>query len=210
MRNSRHSVFEGQLFGHLRVIGPSVHGGEGYYFPCMCSCGRPTFALYTRLMAGAAKSCGCEKGNRTHGFRRTRLYSIWGNIKQRCYNSNNAAFVNYGGRGIGMHEEWARDFKAFNAWAHANGYTDDMTIERLDVDGNYEPGNCSWIPKANQASNRRSTIWREYQGETKNLKEWSRDVRCTVKYHTLYTRIRNGWDMPRAMTTPAATKGGEC
>lgn len=127
-------------------------------------------------------------------------------MKQRCFNSNNAAFVNYGARGITVCEDWMK-FPAFKAWAEANGYTDDMTLERDDVNRGYSPDNCRWIPATEQANNRRSTRWTSYAGETKSLREWSRDERCVVTYATLYARVvKNGWDMEDAMTTPAGER----
>jgi hypothetical protein len=202
-RRSADTVVVGEQFGHLTIIGPPVSGDIGKYVPCQCTCRKPVFVLWGRLNSGSTTSCGCMEGNRKHSGRRTRLYSIWQNMKQRCYNANVPAFPLYGGRGISVCEEWRTDFQVFKAWADGRGYADNLTLERVDVNGNYEPSNCKWIPLPDQSANRRSSITKSYDGETKILSEWAKDPRCVVGYHTLYARIRNGWDMHRAMTLPA-------
>lgn len=200
---TRHEqVDSGSRFGYLTTIGDAVRGHDAYYFPCMCDCGKPTFVKWARLNGSGKPSCGCRQGNRTHGFRRTRLYSIWSNMKQRCFNSNCSGFPLYGGRGITVCEEWMK-FSAFQKWAEQSGYDDTLTLERNDVNDGYNPDNCRWIPHAEQAANRRSVLLMEYEGERRSLKEWSSDDRCVVKYHTLYHRVKNGWDMHSAMTIPA-------
>ena len=97
-------------------------------------------------------------GNYKHGMRHTRLYNIWRSMNQRCNNPNTINFKRYGGRGITVCDEWKDDFQAFYDWAMANGYSDELTIDRLDPNGNYEPSNCRWATWEQQANNKRNSM----------------------------------------------------
>lgn len=136
-----------------------------------------------------------------------RLYRTYHSIKARCYNKNEAQYYNYGGRGIVMCDEWLDmecGFERFVDWAYLNGYDDTLTIERVDVNGNYEPNNCKWIPKAEQAKNKRKTIWVDYRGEHIQLSELC--DRKNLKYDTIHNRLfRFGWDLDRAIDEPIHT-----
>jgi hypothetical protein len=121
---------------------------------------------------------------------------------QRCTNLNNTSYRNYGDRGISICDEW-RDYDNFRAWAGVSGYQEGLTIERIDNNGNYEPGNCTWISKAQQNRNRRNvrpvTAW----GETKLIIDWVEDERCGVEYLTLYRRLyERGWQPEKAIARP--------
>ena len=120
----------------------------------------------------------------------------------RCYNTNLPGYKDYGARGIVLCDEWRSNYIAFREWAFSNGYRDDLTIERKDVNGNYEPGNCEWIPGEMQPNNRRDTIRFAAFGEFKPLALWSRDSRCCVPDYTLKRRVLAGWDGEQALTTP--------
>ena len=108
--------------------------------------------------------------------KKTRLYNIWVRMKQRCYDKNASDYPRYGGRGIQVCDEWRKDYSAFHQWAIANGYNNDKSIERLDVNGNYCPENCSWITMEEQARNKRNSRRITYNGETKILAEWAREL----------------------------------
>jgi len=132
----------------------------------------------------------------THHQSGTRLYNIWFGIKDRCFNSRHLGYRYYGSRGITVCAEWL-DFPVFAAWAMANGYGDDLTIERIDNNGNYCPENCAWIPRAMQSKNKRDVVPITYKGETRNLKEWANAL--GISYLLLYKRIRSRhWSIERA------------
>lgn len=125
-----------------------------------------------------------------HGLIHHRLYRIWGCMKTRCLNKNDEHFPLYGGRGITICDEWKHDFQAFYDWAMANGYQDNLTIDRIDVNGNYEPSNCRWLTRQEQNFNKRNTIFVTLNGETKSLAEWAAET--GIYYQTLVYRYKAG------------------
>lgn len=127
----------------------------------------------------------------THGLSKSRLHSIWRKMKDRCNNPRASNFYNYGGRGIKICDEWYNDFMVFHSWANNNGYEDDLSIERNDVNGNYEPSNCKWINKSAQSRNKRSTIYAEINGVKKPLIEWAEQF--GIPYKTIHSRWYRGW-----------------
>ena len=154
----------GQRYGKLVAQEIAcVRGGKGRqvtYWQCLCDCGETTIVRLAELRAGNTKSCGClrvesGKSNRTHGGKGTRLYRIWKGMRSRCLNPNATSFENYGGRGITVCEEWRQSFEAFQQWSLGNGYADELTIDRINNDGGYEPGNCRWATWSVQLKNRR-------------------------------------------------------
>lgn len=120
----------------------------------------------------------------------TRLYSIYTNMKTRCYNPHCHAYDRYGGRGIKVCVEWLEDWWSFHDWAISNGYDDSLTIDRIDVNGNYEPSNCRWATTEEQAYNKRNTVRVEINGEYLTLKEIA--VKYNINEHTVRTRYKKG------------------
>ena len=150
----------GNRYGKLLVVcrAQKTDSAGSAHWICRCDCGNMTVVARPNLIRGKTSSCGCSRALTTyrHGGWHTRLYRTWANMKARCLNPNKPNYKNYGGRGIAVCAEWANDFVRFRDWALAAGYRDDLTIERIDVNGNYEPSNCAWIPLTEQARNKRT------------------------------------------------------
>lgn len=197
----------GQQFGELTVI--SFDGkdkrGEATW-KCKCSCGNITTVTGHKLRSGWTKSCGClqdkhrhEGFHKTHGMTNTKLYVIWQNMKHRCYDPNNIMFKNYGGRGIRVCDEWLSGFEPFMKWSFENGYSDGKSIDRIDVNGKYEPINCRWVNREQQYLNRTDSHLLTAFGKTKTIKEWSEE--SGIKYDTIERRVNQyGWDAEKAVT----------
>lgn len=127
----------------------------------------------------------------------TRLFGIWRGMIGRCNQPNNTIFRYYGAKGIRVCEEWS-EYIPFRDWALSHGYSEDLSLDRIDVNGDYEPGNCRWATKKEQANNTTANVYVEYCGERKTLAEWA-DY-AGLKYHTFYCRLRRGWPFEKALT----------
>lgn len=135
---------------------------------CKCDCGNEKTIANFRLKNGNSKSCGlcvCKYN--------ARLKRIFGAMKARCLNENAKAYMKYGGRGIKICKEWLEDSYLFYNWALENGYNDNLSIDRIDVDGNYEPSNCRWATITDQANNKRNNVFLVYNNEKKTISQWS-------------------------------------
>lgn len=175
--NHRIKDYTGERFGRLVVLEQEIikddHGKRITLCRCKCDCGNEKHVRISNLTSGSTKSCGCyareqtRSRSRKHGCSHSRIDNIYKGMKQRCNNKNNSSYPNYGGRGIRVCEEWNKPdgLESFMAWALSHGYREDLTIERKDVNGDYSPDNCTWIPKSEQSRNRRSNVYVEYDGE---------------------------------------------
>ena len=183
----------GKKFGKLTAL-YRLHNyhKKGTYWICVCDCGNFIETSYDSLHNNA-KSCGClrkettSKRFKTHGKRNTRLYNIYKGMKARCYNKNNHKYKNYGGRGITVCKEWLNDFTTFYDWSMSHGYDDTLTIDRIDVNGNYEPDNCRWITNDEQQRNKTTNRLITIDNETHCLKEWC-DI-LGLRYGTVVQRL---------------------
>lgn len=214
-----HDIAEGKVFGRLTVVGPRViefrSGRNRGTYPCVCACGKARAVAPHSLISGRTVSCGCHKDeltsarNTTHGMRHTRLYTIWFAMRDRCSNPNHTSYHRYGGRGITVSPEWDGSFVAFHGWASRSGYRDDLTIERIDNDRDYEPGNCTWITLRDQCRNKSTSVFLEAFGERKLISEWMQDPRCAVRARaTIYRRLEAGWTTEQAIGIRSSTNPG--
>lgn len=183
----------GRKFGKLTVIEECKERDKynKIKYKCKCDCDNITIVLGSNLRRGNTTSCGCLSGGVTHGKRYTRLYNTYKLMKDRCYNKNNQAYKYYGKRGIKVCNEWLNDFMIFYDWAMSHGYNDNLTIDRINVDGDYEPDNCRWITQHNQCYNRRSNVYLTYNGKTQTMKEWAEEL--NVPYQTIRYRHTKGY-----------------
>ena len=185
----------GQKFGRLEVISqePSKNGRAMWL--CKCDCGSVAVVMGKLLRNGGTKSCGCFREenrsnlNKKHAQYKTRLYHIWQHMKARCNNEHNRKFPAYGGRGIRVCEEWS-EFLPFYEWAIANGYSDNLTIDRIDNNGNYEPSNCRWATNKEQQNNTRKNRLVSHNGEVFTVAQLAE--KYGIKKATLWARAIRG------------------
>jgi hypothetical protein len=158
-----------------------------------CVCNTRREVLLSRLNRGGSCGCGCTNKppvNETHGLSHTRIYKIFYKMKTRCYNPSDKNYNHYGGRGISICDAWLNEFSVFYEWAKSNGYKANLSIDRIDVNGNYEPGNCRWVTQDIQLRNTRRSRFLTINGETKNLIDWS--IKSGVYASTIRHRISQG------------------
>ena len=194
----------GMKFGRLTAISLH-HSNKGRcYWKCICECGNEAIVRESSLMRGDTKSCGCLKKetllHATHGMTGSRLYRIWKGMKDRCLNPNSKYKKRYHDRGIGVCDEWTRDFINFYEWAMKNGYEDTLTLDRIDNDGNYCPENCRWATAKEQSNNRNNNVFLEFDGENRTISEWGEKL--GIKEGTIRARMGRGWNVEKTLSTP--------
>lgn len=188
----------GQKFGRLTVIERVPNKSKHTYWRCKCDCGNETVVAGYTLTHGLTRSCGCLNdelrviNNTKHGLRRSPLYAVWNSIKQRCFNSNNKRYKDYGGRGITMYPAWANDFQAFYDYVSTLPHfgEEGYTLDRIDNNGNYEPSNIRWATRKSQNRNKRNNLIVKYNGQDMPLIVASE--KSGVQLGTLYRRIQKG------------------
>lgn len=208
---------EGMRFGRLSVIkkGTNTPTGKSRWI-CICDCGNECVVTGSDLASGHTKSCGCGRVDRlvkaaystTHGESKTRLYHIWYSMRQRCYYIKHKSYREYGGRGITVCDEWRDSFEAFRDWALSHGYSDTLTIDRINNDGNYCPENCRWVNTKQQVRNRRNTRTITYRGQIKSIAEWSEITGISAP--AIIQRINAGWSPERTLETPYKERKKPC
>lgn len=213
--------FVGKTFNWLTVIDLSFdEKQQTSYAICKCKCGKITRAVPAHLKNGKMKSCGCYRSivarNRVHkglqleqnpnfldGRSRHPLYVLWNGIRQRCYNPNSKAYKYYGGRGIKMCDEWL-DFWGFVEWVDGNGGKPaHLTLDRIDVNGDYSPSNCRWVGMDVQCTNKTDNVYLTFNNKTQTISEWASEL--NINYRTLNNRINRGWSVERALTEKVHT-----
>lgn len=190
----------GKISGKLKVLSELDERakGGGKQYLCKCECGNTTIVRSDHLKSGHTTSCGCNKIMITsHKKSQSNLYRRWDKIKQRCYNKNSKNYKNYGARGVKMCDEWLHNFMAFYNWAISNGYRNTLTIDRIDVNGNYEPNNCRWVDYTTQNNNRRNTVYLTCNGKTQSVMEWCRELNLNPS--TVYYRVKRGYNSYRCL-----------
>ena len=203
---SRLNDLTGQRFGRLTVLerGPNNNRNRATW-KCRCDCGTAKTIAGASLVRGYSTSCGCynseqtSKRNYRHGLTNTAEYRAWTGMFTRCTNPEYRAFSRYGGRGIIVCERWSGE-NGFANFLNDMGFrpSTQHSLDRINVDGNYEPENCRWATQKEQMRNTKNSVYFTYRGETKTLPEWAELL--GIAYHTLYRRIKNGWPLEKAFT----------
>lgn len=188
-----------QTFNRLTVLKFAYIKNGKTYWECKCRCGKVVVVRADSLQDETIKSCGCLRNEirksifKKHGFCGTKIYKKWEDMEARCTNPNNKRFKDYGGRGIVICEEWLKDFMNFYNWAINNGYKEDLTIDRIDVNGNYEPSNCRWVTQKEQMRNKRDNHLIKYNGETHCVSEWLQIL--GIKSRTVANKLYAGYPL---------------
>mgnify|MGYP003611895627 CR=1 FL=1 len=204
-----------ESFSHKEVKEGKV--GFIYYYNCKCDCGNPNIIKVSRsgLMINKRQSCGCLKSEitakRNHDTAKyngessteyDRILRIYGAMKNRCYSKRNQKYKDYGGRGIIICDEWLNDYFTFKKWALENGYKGNLSIDRIDVNGNYEPSNCKWSTMEEQANNTRKNKYITYQGRTQTLSKWCKELgleydRIKARFNTCHMTPEQAFELPK-------------
>lgn len=210
MRGVKQVIPPGTRFTRVVVLKEVASRNRVRYLLCKCDCGKVWEVQVRSLTRGDTKSCGClrrerfiERKGMQHGESGTPLYTAWVNMRQRCSRKSHPSYVHYGGRGIRVCKAW-QSYETFRDWAHESGYAEGLTIERIDVNGGYNPENCTWIPQSEQSSNTRRTLHLTYKGKTRTGKEWAEAL--GIKRDTLYGRLRKGWPIERVLAPVGETR----
>ena len=189
-------------YGKLTVVSVAGKDHRGIRYDCKCDCGKLADNIAGRdLRTGNKTSCGCNYGNRrrTHGMFGKRPYNTWNNMKRRCSEPSNKSYGSYGARGIRVCEEWNNSFESF--WADMKeGYADNLTLDRIDVDGDYSKENCRWVDIKTQENNRTNNLIIKFNGEDRTLSEIA-DI-TGVNYSSIQNRLRAGMPIEEAVSIP--------
>lgn len=197
----------GQRFGRLTVVAQATRADGRQAVVCRCDCGNERTIRVSFLLSGNTQSCGCLRGRSTavpskhgrHGLSSKPEYSVWKIMKSRCLNPNDHSYAEYGARGIHVSQSWSASFRTFYADMGPRP-SSSHSIERIDNNGDYCKENCKWATRDEQSNNKRDSHFLTYGGETLTIDQWAK--RKGMRFHTLQTRIGNGWTVERALNTP--------
>jgi hypothetical protein len=212
-RNPRFKDLSGMVFGKLTVLPVydiirDKNGCSKVYWDCKCDCGKLHTTYAGNLISGGSKSCGCvwvpilKNMSTTHSMSRTRQYRIWKGMKQRCSNLKDRRYCDYGGRGIIVCSEWDTFDGFWNDMKY--GYSEELSIDRVDNDKGYCKENCRWSTVAQQCINKRNTVHLQYNGNTRTQAQWAEET--GIHQTTIASRLKLGWTVEEALTTPPGGK----
>lgn len=201
-----------QRFGRLialemepkRRVSPS--GNSRVIWKCQCDCGNICYVPANNLRKGTAKSCGCYRSERgknmltLHGLGNCRLNTIWHGMRTRCTNPKDYHFKRYGAKGIKVCDEWMNNFEAFYEWSVSHGYRDDLSIDRINPYGDYEPNNCRWVDNITQQNNKTNNHYIVFNGKKQSASMWARELGIDVSL--IYNRLKRGWSVEDTLTIP--------
>lgn len=202
-----------QRFGNLLAIKRIARIDRKTLWLFKCDCGNEIILPLAYVTSGDTKSCGCYrkkvtsvkgKESKKHGMVKSRLYSIWSGMKQRCYNNKKNSYKYYGNKNIIVCENWKNNFMSFYNWAILNGYNATLTIDRIDLNGNYEPQNCRWATIKEQNNNTSKNHWIEYNNEKLTMAQFAE--KYEIPYDIVRNRIRYNWSIDRIVNTPFKCK----
>lgn len=209
MRAHNFIDIQGKKFNRLFVVSlVKKENTKISYWECLCDCGKSIIVQSCHIRGGHTKSCGClqketvSEINKSHGISDSEIYSVWQNMKNRCNNENYHRFDRYGGRGIKVCKRWEESFLEFHT--DMGERPEGFTIERMDNDGDYEPGNCKWADNKEQCRNRSSNRIITFNGKTMCVADWAEEKRMNLS--TIHSRIRMGWSIERTLTEPVACR----
>lgn len=196
----------GKKFNRLLVVKKAGRKNYKVMWECVCDCGNTTFVNTFYLINSKIRSCGCLhkeqliERNTTHNQRHTKLYETWKKMRDRCNRPNATQYKDYGGRGIKVCEEWDKSFQAFYDWSYANGYDDNLTIDRIDNNKGYYPENCRWATYKEQMRNKRTNHIITYKNQSQCISQWCEEL--NLSYSAVTGRLRRGWSVEKALSTP--------
>lgn len=193
----------GRRFGRWSVLVPTDERGadESIKWLCVCDCGNTGKISSNSLLQNGSNSCGClrKEIHSTHGMSKTRQYRCYMSMMKRCFDTKNERYKDYGGRGVTVCDKWNRGFEFF--WEDMRkSYNNNLTLDRINVNGNYSKENCRWSTPKQQSNNTRNNIKITYNGETKTISEWAEIL--NIKTNTLRCRYKRGWNIERLMEQP--------
>lgn len=202
----RVEIKPGHRFNQLIVISESKPfiqpgGQKQRAFLCKCDCGNLATIRLSHLNHGRVKSCGCLSGEK-HKETESKLYNVWRGMKNRCNGKKYPERHLYGGRGIRVCYEWEKSYILFRNWALRNGFEPGLTIDRIDNNGNYEPGNCRFVSQLINTNNRRDTFYVNYDGQKTSFMLLLRQKNLLQHIGAIRCRIARGWDVKKAIDTP--------